>query len=363
VKRAFVLLAVAMLTSACGTPASPSPAASVEATASGAAEGGWQRLDLPNADAGVNAVAATDHDVVIVGGRSGGAVAWVSHDGGAWTVEVPPGDAFAGTAVAFGDRLIVVGGTPTNRCAHPSATFIWVRSADGRWTTAPFDRIFCTGDESAPAVGARRLAMLGTGTGDFPFAWFSDDALTWVTSPMPRNVYPRFVTSARGGFAAIGTFIDDGWWVGRSDGRKAWTIAPLPNVPADAIAKGLADRGAGLIAWFTTQDGNFRAWTSETGVEWQPADIRGMPRAAPGHLVRTAAGYIALAEMPDARPGMFVSRDGVNWRAVAGPIDSLAGDYVQLAISGDRAILLGDVRVGDEGTPTVWTGPARLFDP
>jgi hypothetical protein len=365
VNRAAAALVLAVFVAGCATPApSATPVAPAQASPSDAAEGEWQRLDLPNGDASLNAVAATDHDVVIVGGRAMGSVAWVSHDGGAWTFEeMPPGDAFAGTAVAFGDRLIVVGATPTNRCAHPSATFIWVRQADGRWATAPFDKLFCTGDQSTPAVADGRLAMLGTGTADVPFAWFSDDGLSWVNSPMRPNIYPRFLASAGDGFAAIGTFLDDGWWVARSDGREAWTIAPLPNVPVGAQAVGLSGRGNGLIAWFTTPAGDIGALTSETGLVWQSSAVQGMAGTTPGHFIRTAAGYVALGERSDARPGMLVSRDGVTWRAVAGPIDSRPGNYFGLAISGDRAILLGDVRVGDEGTPTVWSGPARVVEP
>jgi hypothetical protein len=326
--------------------------------------GEWQRLDLPNGDAALSAVAATPHDIVIVGGRDMGPVAWSSHDGGPWTFErLAPSDAIPGAAIAFGDRVIVVGGMQTNRCAHPAATVFWLREPDGRWTFAPFDKLFCAGDESPPAVADGRLAMLGTGTADIPFAWFSDDGLSWVDRPLRRDVYPRFVTPLAGGFAAIGNFVDEGWWVGRSDGRKAWTIAPLPNVPAGAQALGLADRGGGLIAWFTTPAGDIGALTTETGEIWQSMQVQGMAGAAPGHVIRTAAGYVALAEMPDARPGAFVSRDGVTWRAVAGPIDSRAGNYVALAISGDHAVLLGDVRVGEEGIPAAWSGPASLFAP
>jgi hypothetical protein len=357
VNRASLVLAMVVLIWACATPAAP-------ASPSTAAEAGWQLLDLPNGDASFTAVAATNHDVVIVGGRDMGPVAWVSRDGGAWIFEqLAPANAVPGTAVAFGDRVVVVGGTETNRCAHPYATVFWVRGADGQWTAAPFDRLFCAGDESPPAVTDGRLAMVGTGTADVPFAWFSDDGLTWVDRPLRRDVYPRFVTSVAGGFAAIGNFVDDGWWIGRSDGRNAWAIEPLPNVPRDAVAAGLADRGAGVVAWFASSAGDISALTTETGEVWRSTEVQGLAGAAVGHVIRTAAGYVALAEMPDARAGLFVSRDGVNWRAVTGPIDNRAGDYVQLAIAGERVILLGDVRVGDEGTPTVWTGPASLFEP
>jgi hypothetical protein len=361
----MALVAVAVLVAGCATPVpSATPTASAQAPPSDAAEGEWQRLDLPNGDGTPSAVAATKHDAVIVGGRAMGPVAWVSRDGGAWSFEeLAPADAFPMTALAFGDRVIVVGGTQTNRCAHAAATFFWVRGADGGWTAAPFDQLFCAGNWSAPAVLAGRLAMVGTGTADVPFAWFSDDGLTWVDRPIRRDVYPRFVTSVAGGFAAIGNFVGEGWWIGRSDGRNAWAIAPLHGVPINAQAVGLADRGAGLIAWFATPAGDIGALTTETGEVWRSTEVQGLAGASLGRIIRTTAGYVALAETPEARPGMFVSRDGVIWHAVAGPIDSRAGNYVSLAIAGDRAVLLGDVRVGDEGTPTVWSGPARLVEP
>jgi hypothetical protein len=362
VNRTTAIISVALVVISCA----PAPVPSVQppASSSDAAEGGWQRLDLPNGNAIPAAVAATARDVVIVGSRAVGPGAWVSHNGGAWAFEqLAPADAFPMTAVAFGDRVIVVGGTQTNRCAHPSETFFWVRTPDGRWTAAPFDELFCAGDRSAPAVLGRRLAMVGTGTADIPFAWFSDDGLTWVDRPIRRDVYPRFVTSAGNGFAAIGTFVDEGWWVGRSDGRNAWTIAPLPNVPVGAQAAGLADQGNGLIAWFATPAGDIGALTSGTGIDWQSAQVQGMEGATLGRVTRTATGYVAFDERSAARPGLFVSRDGVTWRRVAGPIDSRTGTYVSLAIAGDRAILLGDLRAGDEGTPTAWSAPSRIFDP
>jgi hypothetical protein len=363
VNRAIGIAAVAAFVAGCATPVtSKTPAA--PASASDAAGGEWQLVDLPNSDASFNGIAATDHDVVIVGGRAMGPVAWVSHDGGEWIFEqLAPADAIPGTAVAFGDRVIAVGTTQTNRCAHPYETFFWVRDADARWATAPFDKLFCAGNDSSPAVAGGRLAMVGTGTADIPFAWFSDDGLTWLDRPIRRDVYPRFVTSAGGGFAAIGNFIDDGWWIGRSDGRQAWAIAPLRDVPLRAEALGLASRGNRLIAWFTAPAGDIGALTSETGLVWQSAQVEGMTGATPGRIIRTAAGYVALAEMPDAKPGLFVSRDGVTWHAVAGPIDSRPGNYVGLAIAGDRAILLRNVRVGEEGTPTVWSAPSRILEP
>jgi hypothetical protein len=60
---------------------------------------------------------------------------------------------------------------------------------------------------------------------------------------------------------------------------------------------------------------------------------------------------------------MFVSRDGVAWRNVVGPSDGGGATYDGVALSGDRAVLLGTVAVGDDAFGAVWTARAALFEP
>jgi hypothetical protein len=330
VNGALRTFAIAVFVVACGTPApsatpvapaAPSPSS---ASATDVAPGIWQRVELPHGDdAFLAAVAATAHDVVIVGGRAMAPAAWASHDGGAWMFEqLGPEDAFPGSAVAFGDHLLAVGGNETNRCAHPFATFFWVRDAKGRWKNAPFNKLFCAGGSGVVAVSGGRLAMLGAGTGDVPFSWFSDDGLTWVPSPIRQDVYPRALASVGDGFAALGTFGDASWWFGRSDRGERWTIAPFGNAPFETQAIGLADGGLGFIAWFADAAGMVAAFTSDTGDQWLPTEIKGLSDVETERVVRTAAGYVAFGHAADG-PRVLVSRDGGTWRRISGPLTTV----------------------------------------
>jgi hypothetical protein len=366
VNRACRAFAIAVLVAGCANPApSARPDASASPSTPDDAAAAWQRVQLPNGDdAFLAGVAATPHDVVIVGARSLKPAAWASHDGGAWVFEqLGPEEAFPGSAVAFGDRVLAVGGNETNRCAHPLATFFWVRNAQGRWTNAPFDPLFCAGGGATPVVAGGLAAVLGAGTGDVPFAWFSDDGLRWVQRPIRQDVYPRALASVGDGFAALGTFGDASWWFGRSDRGERWTIAPFGNAPFETQAIGLADGGLGFIAWFADAAGRVAAFTSGTGDQWLPTEIKGLTDAETERVVRTAAGYAAFGRAADG-PRVFVSRDGGAWRAIPGPSDSGPAAYASLALSSGRAILLGTIHVGpDMDVTAAWTGPASLFEP
>jgi hypothetical protein len=367
VKHALGILVVVALTAGCSNPVpSGTPVASISPPPTPAGDAAWQPVELPNGDpALLAAVAATAHDVVIVGGRAMAPAAWASHDGGAWMFEqLGPEDAFPGSAVAFGDHVLAVGGNETNRCAHPFATFFWIRNAQGRWTNAPFNQLFCAGGSGVVAVSGGRLAMLGAGTGDVPFSWFSDDGLTWVPSPIRQDVYPRALASVGDGFAALGTFGDASWWFGRSDRGERWMIAPFGNAPFETQAIGLADGGLGFIAWFADAAGMVAAFTSDTGDQWLPTEIKGLSDVETERVVRTAAGYVAFGRAAHG-PRLFVSRDGGTWRRISGPADDgSSASYSSLALFGDRAILLGTIHVGpDMDVTAAWNGPASLFEP
>jgi hypothetical protein len=357
VKLALWIAVVAFLVAAC-----PSPAPSASPTPS--AEAAWHFLDLPNDDhATFTSVAATVHDAAIVGGRDMGAVAWVSHDGGVWTFEqLPPDSGFPGSLHAFGDRLLAVGGVQTSQCAHPAATVFSIRSANGRWSVAPFNQLFCSGGGSASvAVAGGHAAVVGSGTGDVPFAWFSDDGLAWVDAGSPAMIFPRLLTAMGGGFAALATR-DDRWLFAHSDGRPRWTVAPLPLLPLGTEAVGLAELNGGVIAWFARTDGQMFALTSQTGDVWEAVRGEGLPGVTVQRVIQFADGYVALGFVPTG-PRIFVSRDGANWRHVVGPADASLASYDDVALSGDRAILLGTVTMGDGSVGLAWGGPASWFAP
>jgi hypothetical protein len=367
VNRALGLL-VAAIVAGCANPAPSETSVSVASPGSSPTDASaplWQLVELPNADrANLLAIGATAHDVVIVGGRNMAPAAWSSHDGGPWVSEpLAPEVAFPGNVVALGDRMLAVGGNETNRCAHPFATFFWVRDPSGRWTAAPFDRLFCAGGSGVAAVSGGMAAILGTGTGDVPFSWFSDDGLTWVARPIRRDVFPVALAPAGDGFAALGKFVDDGWWFGRNDGRAGWTLVRFANIAVDAQPVGLVDTGRGLIAWFVDPAGQPVAFVSETGASWEPVKLDGLADVVVERVGQTPAGYVLLG-LVDAGPRLFLSRDGVNWRNVPGPSDIGQGLYHSIAFSGGRAYLLATVRdTGDEGFGAVWAAPAALFQP
>jgi hypothetical protein len=368
VNRTLLMALSALLVAGCPTPAPSSLATSSPPTPSSSptpsADAAWLFLELPDDDhANFASIAATAHDVVIVGGRDMAPVAWASHDGGAWTFEqLPPESGFPGSLHVFGDRLLAVGGVETSRCAHPAATVFWVRSADGRWQVAPFDELFCAGGGSASvAVAGGRAGIIGAGTGDVPFAWVSDDGLAWVDTGFPAQMFPMLLTAMGGGFAALGTR-DERWLFARNAGRPPWTVTDLPLLPFQAEAIGLAEVGGGVIAWFVRTDGQAFGLTSKTGDVWESVRLVGLEGVKLQGVVRSPDGYVALGAVP-AGPRMFVSRDGANWRQVVGPADASLASYDDVALSGDRAILLGTVAMGDGRAGLAWGGPASWFEP
>jgi hypothetical protein len=366
VNRALGIVAIAVFVAGCTSPVpSTMPVAPTLASPSDAAGGEWQRLDLPNGDeAFLASVAATADDVVIVGVRDFRPVAWTSRDGGAWTFEqLGPEGAFPGTALAFGDRVLAIGSRQENRCAHPDAIVFWVRAADGRWTLAPFNNLFCAGGSGVTAVSAGRAAIVGSGAGDQPIAWFSDDGLTWLPRAVRGGIFPKAIVPMGDGFAAIGTFGFAGWWFARSDGRTGWTIVPFFDPRAEEEAVGFADLGRGFIAWFVDPAGEIAAFTSDTGDAWQSVEMNGLSGIELQRVARMETGYVAFGRAAEG-PRLFVSSDGVSWRGIRGPSDSGSSSYGSLVLWGDRAILLGTIHVGPDADVTAaWTGPASIFEP
>jgi hypothetical protein len=78
-------------------------------------------------------------------------------------------------------------------------------------------------------------------------------------------------------------------------------------------------------------------------------------------VIRIPAGYLALAF--GTGPGLYISHDGLTWRRVVGPADGGLGTYESIAFAGERAILVGTIRLGTEGVSAAWSGPASVFVP
>src|SRR4051812_19032879 len=140
----------------------------------------------------VAGIAATTHDVVIVGSRGSVPMAWTSRAGGPWAAGAyGPERAYPGTIVAFGDRMLVVGGTDAAKCGGDFASVFSVRAADGRWTTGPFEDFFCGAGGGPVALSEAGAAVLNLrSTDEKPYAWFSEDGLKWVEHPVRQDIIP-----------------------------------------------------------------------------------------------------------------------------------------------------------------------------
>jgi hypothetical protein len=323
VKRALRILLIASSIGGCANLApsvapvpSTSPPATEPQTSHAPAADPWQLVELPNADAALNSIAVTDHDVVIVGAHDvDRPAAWWQHDSGPWTSEPLPAESGTpGRAERFGDRVLVMGGMETSRCAHPAqATFV-VRDVKGQWAAAPFNDLFCAASGSVNlAVQGDIAAALGTGTGDQPFGWFSHDGLRWVDSGLRGDLLPQALSTADGDFVALGTRGDGQWWFGRTDGTHSWGLTAAVGLPADLPLRALEAGGAGVIAWFADDAGHDGTFTSVRGDVWRAIAQEGRDGT---HIlsVRLSAGrYIAIAE--DATGQLLLaSADGASWR-------------------------------------------------
>jgi hypothetical protein len=364
VKRGFGALVAVLFATGCATSPSSSPSASSSASTPAGEQ--WDDVELPHsAESFLVAVVGTEHEALVLGVAGESATAWASHDGGPWIEEsMPPGFGYPSSAVTLGDRIVVLGGNQTDRCAHPGELVFGARDADARWSVAPFDPLFCAGGSAQIASNGEIAALLGMGTGDVAYSWVSNDGLAWTSRPIRQGISPSLLISAGSGFAAVGSFLENGgWWFGRSKQGEPWTIAPSFGPFAEWEAVGLADGGAGFLSWFTDAAAHTTALASETGDSWQSVAMDGLSDAEVRRVTKTAAGYVAFGRTPGG-PRLFVSRDGIAWRRASGPSDDSPSSYTSLALSGDRALLLGTVHTGpDMDATALWSARASLFTP
>ena len=364
-KRLLVAL-LAFVASACATaPSAPSGTASSPTASSPgpSTEAQWRRIELPNsAESFLATVAATDHDALVLGVAGETPKAWSAKGGAAWIEEsMPPGGGYPSAAIALGDRIVVIGGKQTDRCAHPGEIAFWARDSDGRWFGAPFEPFFCAGGSAHIASNGDIAAVIGFGTGDVPYVWTSPDGLAWASRPVRRDISPGRLASVESGFAAVGTFPATGrWWFGRSQDGADWTIVPFFDPWAESVPVGLAAAGRGFMTWFMNP--GQLAFTSLTGDVWEPVQMQGLDGVELVTVARYGERLVALGRV-DAGARLFVSRDGIRWRRVIGPDQDSASSYSALAVSADEVLLLGTVHTGPDADVTAaWTAPAAILD-
>lgn len=338
----------------------PSPTASAPAGVDA-----WAAVAIPGAGTTYTDIAALPSRLVIVGaGGDAGmtAVAWSSSDGTTWSTESPGGDGrLPGSAVAWGDRLLAVGGGQTGRCGHPAALDTWVRGADGTWVEAPWSDDFCVGASGTAAVATDHALLVGIGTGDVPFVWRSTDGLHWTVTPVASaDVAPQAAASIGGTDLVFGTG-PAGAWVSRSTDGATWSARePLGASPAlDVMAA--VPLGARLAVIVRDRSHVVGTLLTGDGVHWDSALAKGLDGDLLARVVAVDGGLVALGG-DDVGPRAWASVDGATWTPVSLPPEAGRGATLTGAtIFGGRAWLAGQVQAGSAAVGAAWVGPTSRF--
>jgi hypothetical protein len=210
---------------------------------------------------------------------------------------------------------------------------------------------------------------VGSGTGDVPYAWSSEDGLHWADHPRAIQFGLPLAVAVlpRGGFIAAGAGPGSSAgpgspWVARSTDGTVWEPPALLPVPA-------GDRPIALIA-----DGNVvRLFVADTsaangllvsadGGRWEGKPVSGLNAESLVGMSLLPRGLLALGGSPGLQCSL--SADGIAWRPLTLP-PGLTGD-AQItggAVIGDRAVLVGVIAADNGVVPVAWYGPASLLTP
>ena len=332
---------------------------------------GWQLVWPRQADqpaARLSAVVAAPAGLTVVGTDlvTNHGIALDSADGSQWTGTPIPSRFFGPTDVISWDgRLLATGGGEA-RCAHPSAADTWVRAADGTWTEAPESDVLCQGLTIQPLIVDGRAIAVGSGPGDNPIAWSSDDGLRWVDRGAPlAGLLPQGV-AGDGSSAFTIAWGERGIFGSTSDDGIAWTRPVLiSGLPADLHIQGVFLRDGrptiaateGGVAGLVGLDAS-GAWTTSRIDAFGGDDLRTI-RPIPG-------GLLAIGSTD--RGGLaWVSADGATWRPVELPGDlaNIGGMVADVAIRNGRAVVLGELTNPASGATSgeIWLGRASLLAP
>jgi hypothetical protein len=370
----------APVASPASTPVASAPATSPSAAASQATAGdAWRLVELPDsADAGQVADVVAVRDAVTAASAAGSAgergIAWRSLDGGAtWAAEALPGSAAGslGRLVPWGDRMLALGeGEGGGACAHPSAVEVWVRSAAGHWMAAPFDPLFCAGG-MATAATTTRAVIVGSGAGDVPYAWSSDDGLHWTDRSAPfAGRLPQGVGVDGTGFLAVGAGLGgSSAWAARSPDGVTWE-APRPIAGlSDVTFIGDPVAFEGRPALFATDPGGAVGIIRPDGHGgWRSDPCTGLRGDTVSRFVAAGTGLVALGG-DERGPAMWASADGTTWHPLALPAEAVASGasatLTGAAVADGRAYLAGQILAAssDRAVGALWTGGASLLAP
>ena len=363
---------MALLLAACATP-TPSPSLTAMPTEGSVApvvpDGEWTRID-PSGFAGFFIDVATTPSGLVIAGWGGEAgeiaLSWDSPDGVTWQVDQLPGDGrVPGMLVPWGDKVVAVGLGQSDRCAHPAALDTWLRGADGAWEEAPWNPIFCAGGTPSAAAALDHILVAGTGTGDVPYLWVSDDGLRWTDISLPRDLgAPRAVASNGGTDVLMGSNLDGGVWVSISPNGTTWSIPAAVAAPPDADVMAVLPLDGGFVAMVRDSSGAVGAYRSDDGVTWEAAEAVGLDANKVFRLVAVEGALVALGGDELGRPAMWVSADGTSWRAAAVPDDMGKNATLRgIAVRQGRVFVVGQAEVDLEAIASAWAGPAGLIAP
>ena len=362
-----VLLVVGIVVAACGPGPTPSIAQTTEPVATTDSADPWTRIDVPDPGGTFTDIATTASGVVIVGPAGPAAQlarAWNSPDGLAWAVDQLPSDGRTPSLLMpWKDQVVAIGGGVSNRCAHPAALDSWLRTSDGVWQEAPWADIFCAGGTPSAAAASDHVVVAGSGTGDVPFLWFSDDALRWTDIPLPRDVgFPRAVASIGATDVLMGTSLEGSVWTSLSRGGVTWsTPAPLGGPAADVLS--VLSLNGKFVAILRTEAGVVGAYESADGAAWTSAQAVGIDGQQVGRIVAVDGGLVALGA-DESGPRLWASADGTNWRAVAAPLDvGVTGSLQGVAVSRGRVFVVGQASSVPESIGAAWMAPVALIAP
>jgi hypothetical protein len=363
IRVAFSLLTMVALAGCATNPAASNPppvgtAAATQTTVE------WAAVQLPDAVGNwqPSGVIEGADGFVIFGWINDQAAVWTSVNADDWTSIALPG--FDGTprqGAVSGDAIALVGTGGTARCAHPLGEFIWQRSnGDPAWHAAPFnENLFCAGGAPSIAANDDGFVIAGTGSGEQPFAWVSDDGLAWhdASAGLGFDAPPWIVGGTDMGFVALGRgAITD---VHLLAAGRGWAAIPAPPVapafngdlPGMTPAALIATARGTLVLYASEDDLLSSAWRRREDESWSEVTLDGLEQgdhADGGPLLGagTADEQAVLFVVRDDHAVVLTSTDLTSWSAL--PIPEL--DRVRGLAEFDHRLVLVGSRTAPDGS-------------
>jgi hypothetical protein len=189
------------------------------------------------------------------------------------------------------------------------------------------------------------LAVVGMGTGDQPFAWQSDDGLSWrdAAAAFPFDTPPSLLTATAGGFLELGR--GERTDVRASIDGRTWSAVEGPPVPPafNGDAPGMSPEvllatTLGALAIYESDGASNRsAWRRNPDASWSEVALQGFE---PGDVISSGIAIGGRPFLFGSRQGaasLMTSTDLATWVPV--PIPE-GGGVLGLASVGERTVLV-----------------------